>query len=481
MGFMQMQEKKQTRIKDILENSAKYDTLLGFDTTALLREMEYNLFPLSESDLIAIENEKSYTGYYAFNVPIPAELIKEVISTAKKSDNYLSRLVLKYPYIQLIVEYWIINQLYELYLDNPKLIGASVLNKSYQSFNQYLSYHYLPFEEYGSNHEKVSDYGYTATFESMAKLIQQSDGELYRTLSFKPESEFKDTSRNIVYDIKNWNTAVNKLYRETDFTLYDFIYDLFYSGICKALRASFQSDMITKLLPLAKLQNNMFKYKEIRFDAMYGRHNERELFPNINRKVTRLEFVCPKLQAEECLIVKSTPNQFMYAGRERNYNFQNDYYNPKHGIVYDELWEICGRSIEQAKANKDGNNSIYDGESGIYKYSFYIYEPRPPERHSALLVGDENGNIIEEIETYSFEETESILATRFYYTHNFHVTTPAFYIYRKLHGYDWDRISPMGDNLTTVTKNLAVPSLYYKYAGIQLILLSFLSTYGWCK
>ena len=58
MGFMQMQEKKQTRIKDILENSAKYDTLLGFDTTALLREMEYNLFPLSESDLIAIENEK---------------------------------------------------------------------------------------------------------------------------------------------------------------------------------------------------------------------------------------------------------------------------------------------------------------------------------------------------------------------------------------------------------------------------------------
>ena len=40
MGFMQMQEKKQTRIKDILENSAKYDTLLGFDTTALLREME---------------------------------------------------------------------------------------------------------------------------------------------------------------------------------------------------------------------------------------------------------------------------------------------------------------------------------------------------------------------------------------------------------------------------------------------------------
>ena len=35
-----MQEKKQTRIKDILENSAKYDTLLGFDTTVLLIEME---------------------------------------------------------------------------------------------------------------------------------------------------------------------------------------------------------------------------------------------------------------------------------------------------------------------------------------------------------------------------------------------------------------------------------------------------------
>lgn len=34
-----MQEKKQTSIKDILENNAKYDTLLGFDTTVLLIEM----------------------------------------------------------------------------------------------------------------------------------------------------------------------------------------------------------------------------------------------------------------------------------------------------------------------------------------------------------------------------------------------------------------------------------------------------------
>ena len=126
---------------------------------------------------------------------------------------------------------------------------------------------------------------------------------------------------------------------------------------------------------------------------------------------------------------------------------------------------------------------VYMMENLVYISIHFIFmnHAHQKERHSALLVGDENGNIIEEIETYSFEETESILATRFYYTHNFHVTTPAFYIYRKLHGYDWDRISPMGDNLTTVTKNLAVPSLYYKYAGIQLILLSFLSTYGWCK
>ena len=35
-----MQEKKQTSIKYILENNAKYDTLLGFDITVLLIEME---------------------------------------------------------------------------------------------------------------------------------------------------------------------------------------------------------------------------------------------------------------------------------------------------------------------------------------------------------------------------------------------------------------------------------------------------------
>ncbi len=476
-----MQSKNSKRMKDVLDKGA---LLSDFDTVSLLDAMLNDLIPLSENDLVNIENVKSYSGYYAFSVPIPVNLIKEAVSLAKQTDNYLSRLVLKYPYIQLIVEYWIINKLYDVYKNDPNIIGAANLGKDYKSFNNYLSYHYLPYEEYETNQDKISMHGYSATFESIAQLISQLDGKRFRTLSFKPESEFKNSSKDILYDVSSWDFAVNKLYRETDFTLYDFIYDVFYNGICKALRGSFKSDMITKLLPLSKSHEKIFRYEEINFEAMYGSDIDRELFPRLNRKVTRLACMCPKLQPEESLIVKSAPNQFMYGGKESSYNFQNDYYNPKLGMVYDELWEVCGRSIEKAKANKDEDEDDMDnllaGEVGLYQYSFYSMYPRPPLRAFPEYISDKDGNIIEEIDTYNFKETEARLGTKFYYTHNFHVTTPAFYIYRKLYGYDWDRIFTIRDDLMTVTNNLAVPSLYFKYAGIQLILLSFLNSYGWC-
>ena len=62
----------QITIKDIL---SKYDNMYD-----VLLAMQLNLFPLSSLDL----------------VPIPAELVKEAVLTAKKSDNYLSRSCLYY-------------------------------------------------------------------------------------------------------------------------------------------------------------------------------------------------------------------------------------------------------------------------------------------------------------------------------------------------------------------------------------------------
>ena len=118
-----MQSKNSKRMKDVLDKGA---LLSDFDTVSLLDAMLNDLIPLSENDLVNIENVKSYSGYYAFSVPIPVNLIKEAVSLAKQTDNYLSRLVLKYPYIQLIVEYWIINKLYDVY----KLNYHNILNKS---------------------------------------------------------------------------------------------------------------------------------------------------------------------------------------------------------------------------------------------------------------------------------------------------------------------------------------------------------------
>ncbi len=470
---MEEQKSKQKRIKDIRDKHNKFNSSDGFDTSALLLEIEYELFPLSESDLVNIDNEKSYIGYYVFNVPIPSELIKEAVLLAKKSDNYLSRLVLNYPYIQLIVEYWIINKIYNLYLINPKLIGAPEFTKDYKSFNKYLSYHYLPFEEYANNPKDSSNYGYTATFESMASIIYNLDGKAFRTLSFKKEADYGDTSKELIYNIADMDMAIHDLYRSTDFTLYDFIYDLFYIGVCKTFRASFQNGMINKYIPIYNLTETRYSYKEIDFKSLYGSNDEYELFPNIDRKVTRLECSNPKLEAEESLIVKSADNEFTKKYKDKNYTFQNDFYNPKQGPGYNELWEICGRAIEHSKANKKG-------ETDLYKRWFYAPTtfPSPPYLKYPEREFDDEGNLIKEKDTYTYQEMEELTGRKFYFTHNFHIQTPCFYKRRMFWGYEWDRMYTLTDEQCSYLDNDLISSLYYKYAGLQLMTLLFISVYG---
>ena len=45
----------------------------------------------------------------------------------------------------------------------------------------------------------------------------------------------------------------------------DFIYDLFYNGVCKTLRASFQNGMINKYIPLYKLQEKWTAFRPDEF------------------------------------------------------------------------------------------------------------------------------------------------------------------------------------------------------------------------
>ncbi len=453
-------QNNQITIKDILsKHDNMYDVLLS---------MQLNLFPLSSLDLVDVDNEKQYGSYYAFSIPIPAELVKEAVLTAKQSDSHLSRLVLKYPYIQLIVEYWILNKIYSICQSNPKLIGASEFIKDYKSFNKYLSYHYLPYEEYTKNPDIESDFGYTATFESMASILQQLDGKKYKTISYKKESGYDDYSKEIIYNIADFEFAVDDAFRNTDFTLYD----LFYNGVCKTLRASFKNGIINKYIPLYKLPKNTFTYKELKFNQLYGSETELELFPNIDRNIVRLECTTPKLLSDKSIIVKSADNEYNKKYKEQSYNFQNDYYNPKLGPGYDELWEVCGRSIEQAKANKHGERDLYT------KWFFTpIEEPAPPMRKYPERITDDKGNIIKEIYEYTYKETEEILGTRFYFTHNFHVKTPCMYRNRMMKGYEWDRMSPIDDVLYTTNENILISSLYYKYMGLQLITAAFISTY----
>ena len=95
-----------------------------------------------------------------------------------------------------------------------------------------------------------------------------------------------------------------------------------------------------------------------------------------------------------------------------------------------------------------------------------------PER-----ITDDKGNVIKEIYEYTYKETEEILGTHFYFTHNFHVKTPCFYRRRMMYGYEWDRMTTIDDVLYTTSENMLVSSLYYKYMGLQLITAAFISIY----
>ena len=206
--------------------------------------------------------------------------------------------------------------------------------------------------------------------------------------------------------------------------------------------------MINKYIPLYKLPEKTFTYKELKFKQLYGSETELKLFPNIDRNIVRLECSTPKLLSDDSIIVKSADNEYSKKYKEQSYNFQNDYYNPKLGAGYDELWEISGRAIEHAKANKQGETDLYT------KWFFTpIEEPAPPI------------------------ETEEILGTRFYFTHNFHVKTPCIYRSRMLKGYEWDRMNPIDEVLYTTNENILISSLYYKYMGLQLITAAFISSY----
>lgn len=73
---------------------------------------------------------------------------------------------------------------------------------------------------------------------------------------------------------------------------------------------------------------------------------------------------------------------------------------------------------------------------------------------------------------------EELTGMKFYFTHNFHVQTPCFYKRRMFWGYEWDRINPLNDVGMCFINNDLFSPLYYKYTGLQLITLLFISAYG---
>ena len=89
-------------------NFTDYDTVL--DIYTVIAE-KYILF--TDKDLIDL-SMKDNKQYSAFGITIPNKIIKESINYLNADKSIFSNIVRKYPYIQLILLYWMYNKMYEV-------------------------------------------------------------------------------------------------------------------------------------------------------------------------------------------------------------------------------------------------------------------------------------------------------------------------------------------------------------------------------
>ena len=110
-----------------------------------------NYIPLCESDIVDFLRPDTFDKYMAFGIKIPRQLIEESKYYILKDKNPLSDTVKRYPYIQLIVAFWIFNKLYELDKDyNFFKEKYSNIDGFQKMLSQYIYDSLYPFDIYGN-------------------------------------------------------------------------------------------------------------------------------------------------------------------------------------------------------------------------------------------------------------------------------------------------------------------------------------------
>lgn len=417
-------------------NFSDYDTVV--DIYKVIAE-KYILF--TDKDLIDL-SMKDNKQYSAFGITIPNKIIKESINYLNADKSIFSNIVRKYPYIQLILLYWMYNKMYEVDKKKGGIIDGVIYNSIYDFQYETIkyTYHVYPFEIYG-NISKRLNYGKYYDLEIVSKYIQQFERKTIKV------RDFSNKYNIISYSADDINAVL--LYDKLEyFSIYDLVYDSLYSIILSSFFAAADNGNQKLLLPINQAD---FKYEEYSYKALYK--TLRSIYPKANDRIMKLVCKNPTLEKENSLIVKSNPNKFFDESTFRGSEFDNKILNM--GIGYDEAYEISIRKVEYAQANSWGDVELYEN---------YLVECAqslcPPYKKDGY---------------FSYKEYEEATGSFFYASHNFASYSPSFYLYRYLRGYLWQGESYSYDEYRLLNRIYAY--LYSKYSGLQLMTLLFINAY----
>ena len=417
-------------------NFSDYDTVL--DIYTVIAE-KYILF--TDKDLIDL-SMKDNKQYSAFGITIPNKIIKESINYLNADKSIFSNIVRKYPYIQLILLYWMYNKMYEVDKKKGGIIDGEIYNSIYDFQYETIKYTYFvyPFEIY-DNIAKHLDYGKYYDLELVSKYIQQFERKTIKV------RDFSNKYNIISYSADDINAVL--LYDKLEyFSIYDLVYDSLYAIILSSFFGAAVNGSQKLLLPI---NQSDFKYEEYSYKALYK--TLRSIYPKAKDTIIKLVCKYPILDKENSLIVKSKPSEFFNESTFTGSEFDNKIFNM--GIGYDEAYEISARSVEYAQANSWGDVELYEN---------YLIECAqslcPPYKKDGY---------------FSYKEYEEATGSFFYASHNFASYSPSFYLYRYLRGYIWRGQSYSYNEYRLINRIYAY--LYRKYSGLQLMTLLFINAY----
>ncbi|USF25044.1 hypothetical protein [Mucispirillum schaedleri] len=413
-------------------NFSDYDTVL--DIYTVIAE-KYILF--TDKDLIDL-SMKDNKQYSAFGITIPNKIIKESINYLNADKSIFSNIVRKYPYIQLILLYWMYNKMYEVDKKKGGIIDGEIYDFQYETIKY--TYFVYPFEIY-DNIAKRLDYGKYYDLELVSKYIQQFERKTIKV------RDFSNKYNIISYSADDINAVL--LYDKLEyFSIYDLVYDSLYAIILSSFFGAAVNGSQKLLLPI---NQSDFKYEEYSYKALYK--TLRSIYPKAKDTIIKLVCKYPILDKENSLIVKSKPSEFFNESTFTGSEFDNKIFNM--GIGYDEAYEISARSVEYAQANSWGDVELYEN---------YLIECAqslcPPYKKDGY---------------FSYKEYEEATGSFFYASHNFASYSPSFYLYRYLRGYIWRGQSYSYNEYRLINRIYAY--LYRKYSGLQLMTLLFINAY----